>query len=584
MKPVDPRLLTQARAARRYVVLVAVTGAVTAGLVIAQVLLIARVLARTIEDGWSLGAVQEPLWWLAVVLAARVAVHAAQEAVAHRAARDVVAELRAALLDKALVLGPRWRATRGQDTVTLAVRGLDDLEPYFVRYLPQLLLAATVTPATLAVVLGTDLTSAIILAVTLPLIPIFMVLIGRLTSAFADRRLAAMSRLGGQLVDLMVGLATLTALGRHVAPAARVRELGTRWADASMRTLRLAFLSGAVLEFLTSICVALVAVGVGFRLVYGQVGLEAALICIMLAPEVFRPLREVGSQFHASADGLAAADAAFEVLETPAPGAGTTPAPDLTTATIAFRSASVRTDSGDTLAPGALTAQIPPGTTTALVGPSGVGKTTAALLALGILTPDDGRVVLVTPDGEIDLAEVDLESYWAQIAYVPQRPTLLPGTIAENVSPGAQGAALDRDALGRAAALTGLDEVVASLPDGWRTAIGHGGVGLSVGQRQRLALTRALLRPAPLVVLDEPTAHLDADSERHVLAALRALADEGRTVLLVAHRPDLRALAEHRIEVASLPAEAVAGAEKAAGSAKVAGAVGDRSTDRGGAR
>src|SRR5699024_140066 len=150
--------------------------------------------------------------------------------------------------------------------------------------------------------------------------------------------------------------------------------------------------------------------------------------------------------------------------------------------------------------------------------------------------------------------------------------TLLPGTIAENVSPGAQGAALDRDALGRAAALTGLDEVVASLPDGWRTAIGHGGVGLSVGQRQRLALTRALLRPAPLVVLDEPTAHLDADSERHVLAALRALADEGRTVLLVAHRPDLRALAEHRIEVGSLPAEAVAGAEKAAGSAKVAGA------------
>ncbi|MGO1583312.1 MAG: ABC transporter ATP-binding protein/permease, partial [Actinomycetaceae bacterium] len=380
--------------------------------------------------------------------------------------------------------------------------------------------------------------------------------VGRLTSAFADRRLTAMSRLGGQLVDLMVGLATLTALGRHVAPAARVRDLGRRWADASMRTLRLAFLSGAVLEFLTSICVALVAVGVGFRLVYGQVGLEAALICIMLAPEVFKPLREVGSQFHASADGLAAAHSAFEVLETPAPAAGTIPAPDLATATIELRDASVRTDSGEMLAPGALTASVPPESTTALVGPSGSGKTTAALLALGILRPDSGRVVLTWEGGETDLADVDLETYWAQIAYVPQRPTLLPGTIAENVSPGADPAELER-----AARLTGLDEVVAGLPDGWRTAIGHGGVGLSVGQRQRLALTRALLTPAPLVVLDEPTAHLDADSERHVLAALTALADEGRTVLLVAHRPDLRNIADRTIEVSSLPAAAETAAQ-----------------------
>jgi thiol reductant ABC exporter CydD subunit len=553
MKPVDPRLLTQARAARRYVVLVAVTGTLTAGLVVAQVLLLARILAHAIEDGWALDQVRGPLVWLAVVLAARVAVHSLQEAVAHRAARDVVAELRASLLDKALALGPRWRAGHGQDTVTLAVRGLDDLSPYFVRYLPQLLLSATVTPATLLVVLGTDLTSAIILAVTLPLIPIFMILVGRLTSAFADRRLTAMSRLGGQLVDLMVGLATLTALGRHVAPAARVRDLGRRWADASMRTLRLAFLSGAVLEFLTSICVALVAVGIGFRLVYGQVGLEAALICIMLAPEVFKPLREVGSQFHASADGLAAAHSAFEVLESPAPVAGTRPAPDLAAATIELRDASVRTDSGEMLAPGALTATVPPATTTALVGPSGAGKTTAALLALGILRPDSGRVVLTWEGGETDLAAVDLETYWAQIAYVPQRPTLLPGTIADNVSPGA-----DPAALARAARLTGLDDVVADLPDGWETAIGHGGVGLSVGQRQRLALTRALLRPAPLVILDEPTAHLDAGSERHVLAALAALADEGRTVLVVAHRPDLRRIADRTIEVSSLPAAAAA--------------------------
>ncbi|MGC5615822.1 thiol reductant ABC exporter subunit CydD [Georgenia sp. Z1491] len=547
MKPLDPRLLAHARAARRYVVVVALAGATTAALVIAQVLLLARILAAAIEGGATLTDVRTPLIWLGVVLVARALVHGAQESVAHRAATDVVAELRASVLTRALALGPRWRAEHGAETVTLAVRGLDDLEPYLVRYLPQLLLAATVTPATLAVVLGADLTSAILLAVTIPLIPVFMILIGRLTQQFADARLAAMSRLGAQLVDLMAGLATLAALGREHGPARRVRELGRAWSAATMRTLRLAFLSGAVLEFLTSICVALVAVSVGMRLVYGFVGLEGALVCIMLAPEVFRPLREVGTQFHASSDGVAAAEKAFAVLDAPAAGSGTAPAPDLRGATLLLRGLGVRAGDRDRLAPAHLDAEIAPGEVTALVGPSGSGKTTTALTTLGVLAPDAGRALVRSADGtETDLADVDRHSWWEQVAYVPQRPTILPGTVAENVAPGAKA-----DALAAAARATGLDEVLAGLPHGWDTVVGHGGVGLSVGQRQRLALTRALVTGAALVVLDEPTAHLDADAESHVLDAVRALRDAGRTVLVVAHRPALVSVADQVVEVAS---------------------------------
>ncbi|GEL95093.1 thiol reductant ABC exporter subunit CydD [Cellulomonas composti] len=564
MKPLDPRLLRHARAARGYAALTAVLGLLTAALVVAQALLLAHALGRAVDDGVALGAgtwdaVAPLVGWLVVVVLARAVVSAAQERYAHRAATRAVGELREAVVAHAVALGPRRVAAGGgAQLVTLATRGLDALEPYFVRYLPQLFLAATVTPATLLVVLGLDWVSAAVLVLVLPLVPIFMWLVGRLTQGRSERGLATMQRLSAQVLDLLVGLPTLRALGRERGPAARVRALGDAHRTATMGTLRIAFLSGMVLELLTTLSVALVAVGIGLRLVAGELDLVTGLAVLVLAPEVFAPLRAVGAQFHASTDGVAAAQAAFEVLDEPLPAAGTAPAPDLATASI------VVTDlAGPGGTPDGLRLTLGPGRVVALTGPSGGGKSTTVEILLGLLAPVRGTVRLVplassdasTPDEResderasdegVDVRDVERGSYWRQVAWVPQRAVVEPGVLSEVVGG-------DDETRAAAAALTGLADVVADLPQGWATRVGRGGHGLSVGQVQRVALTRALQSSAPLVVLDEPTAHLDAAAQDVVLAAVQALRAQGRTVLLVAHRPQVLALADEVHSLAAL--------------------------------
>ncbi len=534
MRPLDPRLMRYARSARGYVLLTTAFGVVTAALVVCQALLLAHALGAAVQDGATLDGLRPTIGWLVVVVAARVLVTSGQERFAHRAATATIAELREQVVDHAVALGPRWLASgEGPGVVTLATRGLDNLQPYFVRYLPQLLLAATVTPAVLLVVLGLDWVSAAILISVLPLVPIFMILVGKLTQGRSERGLVAMQTLGAQVLDLLAGLPTLRAHGRERGQAARVRALGDAHREASMGTLRIAFLSGMVLELLTTLSVALVAVAIGLRLVAGDLGLTTGIAVLVLAPEVFLPLRQVGAQFHAAADGVAAAAQAFAVLETPVPARGTQAAPDLRTATITLASVSVRTAAGHT--PDALELELRPGTVLALTGPSGAGKTTAVEVLLGLVRPDEGTVTI----GGVPLADLDPTTLWSQVTWLPQRPVLEPGTIASIVG----------GVHAQAAALTGLDAVLATLPDGWETELGRGGEGLSLGQRQRVALTRALVSDAPLVILDEPTAHLDAAGEAVVLETVRALRAAGRTVLLVAHRRSLVACADVAVEV-----------------------------------
>ncbi len=557
MKPLDPRLLRHARSARTFVVLAALLSVGATLAVIVAAFAIAHALAPVVEGRADLAGVLPAVGLLVGAVLVRTGLTWLRERLGQGAAVATVGELRTALLRHATAMPHRWRVRRGDDVTVLATRGLDDLVPYVTGYLPQLLLTAILTPIALAVVLWLDPISGVIIAVTLPLIPLFMWLVGVTTRNYADERLAALTRQGSQLLDLLAGLTTLRALGREIGPGRRVRELGDGYRRTTMQTLRVAFLSGAVLELLASLAVALVAVEIGMRLVYGHIDLTTGLTVLILAPEIYLPLRAVGAQFHASTNGLAAAQRTFEVLEEPLPAAGTRPVPAWTR--LRLEGVGVRAGDRGYLAPGDLSAVVEPGRVTALAGASGAGKTTAAMALLRLQPLDDGAIRLEHAGGSTDLADVVADGpdgWWSQTSWVPQRAATFGGTIASHV------AAPDDAARDAAASATGLLEVVASLPAGWDTPLarGEGGLssGLSVGQTQRLELTRALAGGARLVVLDEPTAHLAASDEAAVVSAVRAVARAGAAVVVIAHRPAMLEAADHVVTVRSMPVPALA--------------------------
>lgn len=550
MRPFDPRLLRYARSARGPIAVTALLGTLTALLVLAQALFISAALSPVVSGTASLTDVWPYIAGIAAVFACRALIVAAREAVSTRAAAAAVRELRGRVVEASVTLGPRWRATKGAETTTLLSTGLEDLRPYFVSFLPQLVLVCTVTPAALGVILLLDFWSALTALLVIPLIPIFMILIGRFTQAASEDKLASMKRLTAQLLDLMSGLPTLRGLGREKAPRTHLHALGAANTKATMATLRVAFLSGGVLEFLTTLSVALVAVEVGMRLVFGDISLFHGLAVIMLAPEVFEPLRQVGAQFHASANGVTASKAAFDIIEEAEAVAspGTDVCPDMARTDIVLDGLGVRARGA--WAPAPTSGVIAPGIVTALCGPSGAGKSTIIACLLADMTPDAGRVLLrpsasSSESGESVLSDIDPAAWRRQISWVPQSPTLVPGTILDNMGD------LPLDDLNDAAAATGFDDVLVSAPDGWNTAIGSGGVGLSVGQRQRLALTRALAAHSQVVILDEPTAHLDAVSEETVVRAIDAMRDSGRTVIVIAHRAAMMEAADAVIDVRS---------------------------------
>ena len=554
MRPFDPRLLRYARSARGPIAVTALLGTFTALLVLAQALLISAALSPVVSGTASLTDVWPFIVGIAAVFACRALIVAAREAVSTRAAAAAVRELRGRVVDASVTLGPRWRATKGAETTTLLSTGLEDLRPYFVSFLPQLVLVCTVTPAALGVILLLDFWSALIALLVIPLIPIFMILIGRFTQAASEDKLASMKRLTAQLLDLMSGLPTLRGLGREKAPRTHLHALGAANTKATMATLRVAFLSGGVLEFLTTLSVALVAVEVGMRLVFGNISLFHGLAVIMLAPEVFEPLRQVGAQFHASANGVTASKAAFDIIEEAEAVAspGSDACPDMACTDIVLDGLGVRARGA--WAPVPTSGVIAPGVVTALSGPSGAGKSTIIACLLADMTPDAGRVLLrpsSSESGESVLSDIDPAAWRRQISWVPQSPTLVPGTILDNMGD------LPLDDLNDAAAATGFDDVLASAPEGWNTVIGSGGVGLSVGQRQRLALTRALAAHSQVVILDEPTAHLDAVSEETVVRAIDAMRDAGRTVIVIAHRAAMMEAADAIIDVRSAADEEV---------------------------
>ncbi|MFF7439982.1 thiol reductant ABC exporter subunit CydD [Streptomyces sp. NPDC008122] len=552
VKPIDPRLLRYARATRLFLVAVVVLGLVGAALVIAQAMLIAEIVVGAFQKAQSVSDLTTALLLLAGVAVARGLVSWLTELAAHRASAAVKSELRGRLLGRAAALGPGWLSgQKAGSLIALATRGVDALDDYFARYLPQLGLAVVVPVAVLARIVTEDWVSAAIIVVTLPLIPVFMILIGWYTQARMDRQWKLLSRLSGHFLDVVAGLPTLKVFGRAKAQAESIRAITSEYRAATMRTLRIAFISSFALELLSTLSVALVAVTIGMRLVHGELDLYTGLVILVLAPEAYLPLRQVGAQYHAAAEGLAAAEEIFEVLEAPVRGAGTGAVP--ASVRVELDRVTVRHAGRAEPSLDAATLTVEPGETVALVGPSGAGKSTLLDVVLGFAVPEEGGSVRV---GGVDLGSLDLEEWRSRIAWVPQRPYLFAGTVAENVRlarPDASDSAV-REALRDA----GADGFVAGLPRGIETVLGEDGAGLSAGQRQRLALARAFLADRPVLLLDEPTAALDGVTEAGVVEAVRRLA-AGRTVLLVVHRPALLAVADRVVTVGGAGAGVGAG-------------------------
>jgi thiol reductant ABC exporter CydD subunit len=388
------------------------------------------------------------------------------------------------------------------------------------------------------VVLGVDWISAVIIAVTVPLIPLFLSLVGAATREKMQRQSELLHRLAGHFLDIVAGLPTLKVFGRAKAQEEAVRDITDEYRTATMSTLRVAFLSSLVLELLATISVALVAVAIGLRLLGGHLGLASGLFVLVLAPEAYLPLRLLGTNYHASAEGMKAAGDIFEVLERPLSARGTqVSVPDPSRSRLRVEGLEVHYPGRRSAALSGVDLEVSPGEVVAIAGPSGCGKSTLFSVLLGLAPAWTGSVMV----GDVSLASLDPDLWRAQVGWVPQRPHLFARSIAENVRLGRPGASDDE--VRAALAQAGLDRVVDRLPEGTATMLGSDGLGLSAGERQRVALARAFLRDAPLLLLDEPTAGLDGETEASVLAAVRRLS-RGRTVLIAAHRPSLLTLAD----------------------------------------
>lgn len=558
MKPLDPRLLRYAPAARVYVAASALIAVAQTVVTIAFAWFLADALTGLIAGR----DVRTSLLWLVATILARGVLIWASEAWGLRAAAQTGAQLRAALLRAIGRRGPGWLAQRNQaELAVTAGHGLDALDPYFARYIPQLVLTMIATPVIVAVMWWQDWPSGVAAIITLPLIPLFLILIGIATRSVQRRQLGVLQQLAARFADTVQGLATLRVFGRERRAVTRMRETAEQYRRETMGVLRYSFISGFALELLSSLAVAIIAVSVGFRLLDRDITLEVGLFVLLLAPEAFLPLRQVGVQFHAAAEGVAATEQIFEVLDGAAaegPGAfasaiASAPAQRSLSSVLEGQNrhnppfgeaashegsvlalANVSVRYGDrVLPPVSLTAEA--GTVTLIEGPSGSGKSSLFAALRGAADFDGSATV-----GEADVRAL-APSDW--LAWAGQRPGLIRGTVTENVALGQQP---DAARVSWALAAAQADTIDPTL------ALGVQGSGLSGGQAQRVAVARALYRlddGVQVLALDEPSSALDAETEEALWRSIRAVADSGVAVLLISHRRSAREIADHIVSV-----------------------------------
>lgn len=528
---------------RRPLALATLAQMANAGLMILQYSLLATAIDRAVTEGAGLDRLWPWLAWVPPIILARAALSWAAEAVALAAGAAVRQTVRAELAEKLFALGPvRLGGESAGALSALLVDGIEALESYYTRFLPAMRVAVLIPLALLAVVMPLDGVSGLILLLTAPLIPLFMALIGSGAERLNRRQWARLARMGAHFLEMVQGLTTLKLFNASKREAETVARIADDYRLATMAVLRVAFLSALALEFFATLGIALVAVLIGFRLLAGEIGFERGLFILLLAPEFYGPLRTLGTHYHARMEALGTAGALAEMLDRPLPPpvAATAIAP-VQAPEIVFRA--VRHDyGGGRVGLDGADFTIESGRITALVGPSGAGKSTAVNLLLGFAVPTTGEILI---DG-VPLSAIDPQDWRRRIAWVPQRPHLFQGTIADNIRLGHPEE--DAAAVIAAARAVGADRFIAALPEGYDTLLGEDGAGLSGGQARLVALARAALRDAPLLILDEPSASLDARSEAALAEALPALA-RGRTVLVIAHRPATIAAADRIVRL-----------------------------------
>lgn len=529
----DKRLLALIAPVRRLLLLSTALSLIAGVLLILQAFTLSRTISRAFLDGASLAGVQNLLVALLAIVAARAVALGLSEIAAQRFTGQIKTGLREHFFAHLIALGPAY--TRGERTGELAataLNGIEDLDAYFREYLPQLALSLLIPFSILLFVFPTDLLSGLVMLLTAPLIPFFMILIGIASGVRAKKQYAALSRLSAHFLDVLQGLTTLKLFGRSREQSRTIAEISDRFRTATMDVLRVAFLSALALELISTISVAIIAVEIGLRLLYGRLSFEHAFFVLILAPEFYLPLRTLGTRFHAGMNGIAAAQRLFAVLETPAPSAPAlealrpVPTGDFS---IAFEDVHFAYDDGARHALNGVSFTLPARRSVALVGPTGGGKSTLVQLLLRFIDPTEGRI---TVNGA-PLAAFDADNWRARIAWVPQRPYLFNASVADNIRLACPGAPLD-DVI-RAARQARAGTFIDALPQGYDTPVGERGARLSGGQAQRIALARAFLKDAPLLILDEATSSLDPETEMLLQDAIEMLMRD-RTVLIVAHR------------------------------------------------
>ena len=527
------RLLGYNRRALRLLYFTVAAGCVSAALVVALAWLLADVVGRVFVDAESLPDVAPILAAMAALVVVRGIVVGGGDLLAQRSASHLKGSLRADLTQHILALGPAFtRGERSGELVNAATRGVEDLDEYVTQYQPLRFLVVLVPALVAIVIFVIDPFTVLILLVTGPLVVLFLALIGSRARAITERRFLELGWMSASFLDLLQGLATLKMFGRSREQVETIREVSRQYGKTTMEVLRTAFETAFVLEMSTTIAMALVAVEIGLRLVGGGVPYSQALAVLILTPEFFSPLRQLSLRYHAGAAGKTAADRIFAVLDTPLPPVCLPPIHSAVARTgvgIRFESVDFSYHNGLRPALQDFSLNITDGQTVALVGETGAGKTTVASLLLRFIEPDRGVISI----GGAPLRSLDARAWRACVGWVPQKPHLFYGTVTDNIRLARSGATDEEVAA--AAEAAAAHRFIAKLPLGYDTQIGENGARLSGGEQQRLAIARAFLKDAPVLILDEPTSQLDSETEAMVHDALARLMRR-RTVLIISHR------------------------------------------------